>query len=73
MSPAFQKLLCILGAVLITAAITWFPWTYFDHFTGAASSVYGMSSIIWAPTAALIGLGTGAFLAYSLWPRKRKQ
>lgn len=70
MSPSFRKLMLIVGGLFIAAGITYYPWTYIDHFTGAASSVYGMSAIIWAPAALIIGLVSGAAFAFALWPRK---
>ena len=72
MSPALRKLLAILGGLLIAAGITWYPWTYWDHLTGAASSVYGMSALLWAPAALIIGIAAGTGFAVLLWPRKRK-
>ena len=41
MSTAVYKILLVLGGLLVAAGITYWPWTYIDHFTGAASSVYG--------------------------------
>jgi TRAP-type C4-dicarboxylate transport system permease small subunit len=73
MSPALRKLLAILGGLLIAGGITWYPWTYWDHFTGSASSVYGMSAVIWAPAALVIGLMAGAAFAVVLWPRRPRR
>jgi hypothetical protein len=50
-----------------------YPWTYIDEFTGAASSFYGMTSLIWAPSAAIIGILAGTLFAYALWPLRPKK
>lgn len=70
MSPFFRKILLVLAGLLIAAGITYYPWTYIDHFTGEASSVYGMSAVIWAPAALIIGIFSGAAFVFALWPRK---
>jgi uncharacterized membrane protein len=70
MSPSFRKIMLVLAGLLIAAGITYYPWTYIDHFTGEASSVYGMSAVIWAPAALIIGIFSGAAFVFVLWPRK---
>ena len=70
MPPALRKLLAIVGGLLVAAGITWYPWTYWDHFTGGASAVYGMSAMIWAPAALIIGLACGAVFVVLCWPRR---
>lgn len=72
MTDALFKLGLVVGGLLIAAVITVYPWTYWDHVTGAASSVYGMSALIWAPAALIIGIAAGTGFAVLLWPRKRK-
>jgi hypothetical protein len=70
MATALRKLLLVIGGMLIAAGVTYWPWLYIDHFTGAASSVYGMSAVIWAPIALTFGMALGAAFAFILWPRK---
>lgn len=70
MSTLIRKLLLLLGGLLIAAGITYYPWTYLDRLTGAASSAYGMSAILWAPTALILGVVSGATFAFVFWPRK---
>lgn len=70
MSNGFRKLLLVLAAALIAAAITIYPWTYWDEFTHEASTVYFMSSLVWAPAMLVIGLLAGFLFAFALWPRK---
>lgn len=72
MSPAFRKLLLVIGAMLIAGAIAYYPWMYIDDFTGAASTVYMLTSIYWAPAALVLGVVNGALFACLLWPRKPK-
>jgi TRAP-type C4-dicarboxylate transport system permease small subunit len=73
MKTGLRKLLLVLAAGVIAAAVTYYPWTLMDKFTGAASSVYGMSSLMWAPAALFIGLVLGFCFALALWPRKPKK
>ena len=72
MANAMFKLGLIIGGLLIAAAVTVYPWTYWDDFTGGASSVYGMSALLWAPAALIIGVAAGSTFVVLLWPRKRK-
>ena len=72
MLSIIRKFSLVLGAMLIAAAITYYPWTYLDEFTGSASSVYGMSALLWAPCALFIGVGAGFAFAFALWPRRAK-
>lgn len=70
MPEPLRKVSLILGALLIWVGITWYPWTYWDRFTGTASTVYGLSAVIWAPGALLLGLFLGIAFAIWLWPRQ---
>ena len=70
MLPALRKFLLIVAACVIAAGITYYPWTYMARLTGAASSFYGMTSVVWAPVALVLGVAAGILFAYALWPRK---
>lgn len=70
MSPGFRRFVAIVGGLLLAAEITYYPWSYIDHFTGDASTVYGMTMILWAPAALIMGLGTGLLFGFVMWPRK---
>lgn len=70
MSPPFRRFIAILGGLLIAAGITWYPWTYWDDLEGNLSAVYGMSAMIWAPAALIVGVGAGLMFAFAVWPRR---
>ncbi|MEO6065954.1 MAG: hypothetical protein ABIP49_09280 [Lysobacterales bacterium] len=72
MTSGFRKFLLVPGALLIAGAITYYPWTCMDDFTGAASTFYGLTALFWAPGFLIAGLLTGFLFAFTLWPRKPK-
>lgn len=73
MSPSFRRFIAILGGLLIAAAITCFPWTYWDKLEGSISAVYGMSAMIWAPTALILGVAAGLMFGFTIWPRRPRR
>lgn len=71
MSPSLRRFIAILGGLLIAAGITWYPWTYWDDLEGNLSAIYGMSAMIWAPAAFIVGVVAGLMFAFALWPRRQ--
>lgn len=65
-SPSFLRFIAILGGLLIAAGITYYPWTYWDDLEGNLSAVYGMSAMIWAPAALILGIAAGLMFAFAL-------
>jgi heme/copper-type cytochrome/quinol oxidase subunit 2 len=73
MSNGLRKCLLVVVAIIMAAGITYYPWTLMDRWTGTASTVYGMSSLLWAPAALIIGIVAGFCFAFAFWPRKSKE
>ena len=69
MPAVLRKLLLLAGAVLLAAAITYFPWWILWNIQAEWSTLYRMSAILWAPLALIAGLGAGAMFAWFFWPR----
>ena len=70
MPSMLRKMLLFAGALLIAAAITWFPWLLLARTTGEISSLFGMTAILWAPLALIVGILAGILFAFFLWPRQ---
>jgi len=70
MPSILRKTLLVVGAILIAAAITVFPWLLLERTTGEISSLFGMTAILWAPLALIAGIVAGILFAFLLWPRR---
>ncbi|KFN43043.1 hypothetical protein [Arenimonas oryziterrae] len=70
MPPLLRKLLLVLGAILIVIGLTCLPWLILDHLTGPISTFVGMTAILWAPLALILGVLLGGLFAMILWPRE---
>lgn len=69
MPDLVHKLLLIAGAGLIAAGVTTFPWMVLFRLSGDISTFMGMTAILWAPFALLVGIAGGGLFAWRLWPR----
>lgn len=70
MPSLVRKTLLVVGAALIAAAITGFPWLLLARTTGEISSLFGMTAILWAPLALIVGIFAGILFAFLFWPRR---
>ena len=70
MPPFLRKVLLVFAGLLIAAAITYLPWAVLWRLTGPISSLYGMTAILWAPLALIIGIVAGRRFVRALWPRE---
>jgi hypothetical protein len=71
MSVSVRKVLLVIAAVGIAVALTLLPWFLLFHvIPDSASNFWGMTAILWAPLALLIGMAAGIALAFALWPRQ---
>lgn len=68
---AVRGLLVVCGAVLLAAAITCAPWWVLWRLTGPTSNFWGMTAILWAPLALLVGIAAGVAFVVKLraWVR----
>jgi hypothetical protein len=69
MPPIVHKMLLILAALGIAAGITLFPWWMLDKVPDELSNLYGMTAILWAPCALLLGVIACCGFVHKLWPR----
>jgi hypothetical protein len=66
---ALHKLLVAFAALLLAAGIIVLPWVIVFRLTGPESNFWGMTAILWAPLALLLGIGAGFVFARRVWPR----
>ena len=70
MSFSIRKLLLVLAAMGIASGLTLLPWFLLFHvIPDSESNFWGMTAILWAPLALLVGVAAGCLFAYTLWPR----
>lgn len=69
LSATARKCLLVPAAMAVAAGITALPWLIVFRMEGPASNFWGMTAILWAPLALLLGVVAGGALAFRLWPR----
>jgi hypothetical protein len=67
-----KKLLLVVVALGIAAAVTYYPWTLLGDMPGNEGYAYFLASVVWAPAMLVLGVVAGFVFAWVLWPRKQK-
>jgi len=70
MPSSTRKILSVLASLLIAAAITYLPWFVLFRLEGDISQLVGMTAILWAPLALLLGIVAGILFSVACWPRQ---
>jgi hypothetical protein len=70
MPRPLRNLLVVLGAIVVATGITLLPWWILFRLDGPDSNFWGMTAILWAPLALLVGLVLGGVFAVFAWARK---
>ncbi|WP_269532683.1 hypothetical protein [Chitinimonas sp. BJYL2] len=74
MTTFVRKALLILVALGIACGLTLLPWFLLFHvIPDSLSNIWGMTAILWAPLALLLGVAAGGLFAFMLWPRQRPE
>lgn len=71
MTAIVRKFVLVLAALGIAALVTWLPWFVLFNYEGDGNQLFGMTAILWAPLALIVGLVAGASFAFFFWPRNR--
>jgi hypothetical protein len=70
MSFSIRKLLLVLAALGIAGGLTLLPWLLlFYVIPDSLSNFWGMTAILWAPLALVVGVAAGGLFALMFWPR----
>jgi nitrate reductase gamma subunit len=65
-----RKLLLVLAALGIAGGLTVLPWfLLFYVIPDSLSNFWGMTAILWAPLALVVGVAAGSLFAFMFWPR----
>lgn len=70
MTFSIHKALLFLAALGIACGVTVLPWFLLFHVVpDSMSNFWGMTAILWAPLALVLGVAAGCLFVYMLWPR----
>ena len=69
MAFGMRKFVIVLVSTLVAALITCGPWVVLAKATGPISQLFGMTAILWAPLALIVGIASGVLIAVFSWPR----